>query len=596
MVERPQRREGFRRPGGFAAAGGAAWLVLAALRWLAVDRQSLIGDAAYHLLAGDQALRHGNNPLNLEHPPLVKLLAALPLLGEEPLAPPVGVDRAIETSLKLYTDPARVRRAQLRSRSLLVLVFAVPLFAACFALGSRWGGPRAGGVLALTLGLSFAVLPFLPVIQTDTAVTLGFVATVLALLRYLDAPGPARALIAGAALGLALATKHSGALLVPSVLFVLLAGDQGVRWAPLRGDVLRARLRDLALIALALGAVLYVTYGVANRGYDPRLGRDTIERYLSGEGMITGREMRRHTELLLDAERVDPNLAQWLTGLLGIRTQNEIGVYPSYAFGSVSSHGRWWYFPAVLLIKTPLPLLAASLAALTAWLARRRRSATGNRGHRPAALLLLTTGAYLGVAATSNYNLGVRHLMPILPFLYLPAALWAARSRLRAAVLVGALAVEALILAPLWMSATNTWWLGPWNPTRFALSGSDTDYHQNFIALEAAARSRGIETLHVLYPLLDERELRAYVPQARLAEPGTPLEPDQWYAVSVLIEQYLPAIPRADPGDLLGAESLAELTRAWTPLWQQIARGEDHGYVAGTFHLYRSPKKLKPGA
>ncbi len=176
----------------------------------------------------------------------------------------------------------------------------------------------------------------------------------------------------------------------------------------------------------------------------------------------------------------------------------------------MSSRGRWWYFPAVLLIKTPLPLLAASLAAL-ACLVRRRSggelsTGLGPPGYRRAtALLLLTAGIYLGAAVTSTYNLGVRHLMPILPFLYLPAALWAARSRVRAAVVVGALALEALALAPLWMSATNTWWLGSWNPTRFALSGSDTD-RQNFIALKDAARSRGIETLHVLYPLLDERE------------------------------------------------------------------------------------------
>ncbi len=584
----------------FTVAAVAAWLVLVALLGLAVGRQSLIGDAAYHLLAGDQALRHGNNQLNLEHPPLVKLLAALPLLGEKPLSPPVGVDRAIDTSLELFADPARVRRAQLRSRTLLAIVFALPLLACCLALGSRWGGPRAGGVLALAVGLSFAVLPFLPVIQTDTAVTLGFVATALALLRYLDAPGPTRALVAGAALGLALAAKHSGVLLVPSVLFVLLAaGPPGGgleehiprgRRAPLRGMIERhlgrGRLRDLALVAVASGAVLYATYGIANRDYESRLGRDTIERYLGGEGMITGQEMRRHAELLLGAERVDPNLAQWLTGLLGIRAQNQIGVYPSYAFGSVSSRGRWWYFPAVLLIKTPLPLLAASLAALVAWLVRRRRSFG-----RGAALLVLTTGIYLGVAVTSSYNLGVRHLMPILPFLYLPAASWAARSRIRTAVLVAALAVEALILAPLWMSATNTWWLGSRNPTRFALSGSDTDYHQNFIALESAARSRGIETLHVLYPLLDEEELQAYVPGARLVAPGSPLESGQWYAVSILVEQYLPAIPRADPGELLGADSLASLTRAWTPLWEQVARGEDHGYVAGTFHLYRLPFK-----
>ncbi len=595
MGKRPRYRDAVR--GGLSrkawtAGGVAAWLVLATLLWLAIDRQSLIGDAAYHLLAGHQALRHGNNQLNLEHPPLVKLVAALPLLGEESPSPPVGVDRAIETSLELFADPARVRRVQLRSRSLLAIVFALPLLACCFALGSRWGGPRTGGVLALAIGLSFAVLPFLPVLQTDTAVTLGFVATVLALLRYRETPGAARAAIAGAALGLAMASKHSGILLWPSALFVLFTGTEA-REPTRRRWLVLTRLRDLTLLALTSGAVVYVTYAAANHDYDPRLGRDTVARYLGGEGMITGQEMQRHADLLLGAERFDPNLGQWLTGLVGIRVQDRIGVYPSYAFGSVSTQGRWWYFPLVLLIKTPLPLLVATAAAFVTWARRRRhsdRSPPSRRDRLATALLLITTGIYLGVAMSSNYNLGVRHLMPLLPILYLPAALWAARSRIRAAVLVGALAAEAVILAPLWMSATNTWWLGSANPTRFAFSGSDTDYRQNFVALAQAARSRRIETLHVLYPLLQERELRAYVPGARLATPDTPLLPGHWYAVNVLVEQYLPAIPDAEPGTLRNHDALTSLARTWTPFWQQIvARGEDHGYVAGSFHLYRMP-------
>ena len=177
------------------------------------------------------------------------------------------------------------------------------------------------------------------------------------------------------------------------------------------------------------------------------------------------------------------------------------------------------------------------------------------------AVLILTVGIYLAIAMTSSYNLGVRHLMPILPFLYLPAALWAARSRTRAALLTGALAIEALALAPLWMSATNTWWLGPANPTRWALAGSDTEYHQNFITLAGAARERQIERLYVLYPLLDERELRAYIPQARLVRPETSIASGEWVAVNVNVEQYLPAIPEADPKTVRGYRALQALER-----------------------------------
>ena len=145
------------------------------------------------------------------------------------------------------------------------------------------------------------------------------------------------------------------------------------------------------------------------------------------------------------------------------------------------------------------------------------------------------------------------------------------------------LLLEAVALVPLWMSATNTWWLGSRNPTRFALGSME--YRQGFVALAAEARRRGVERLHVLYPTVDAKEVAAYGP-LRLVAPDEKLVPG-WYAVNVTVEQYVPAIRRSRPEDVRGYPSLGELAERWEPLWREVARGEDHGYVAGTFHLYR---------
>ena len=200
----------------------------------------------------------------------------------------------------------------------------------------------------------------------------------------------------------------------------------------------------------------------------------------------------------------------------------------------------------------------------------------------------VTAGVYLGLAMTSNYNLGVRHLLPILPLLYLPAAWWVARRPWRCAVVVGVLAIESVALSPLWMSATNTWWLGRANPTRWAFSIGDAEYRQNFIALAEAARRRDLEPLYVLYPQVTEQEVLAYLPQGRVAGPGTPLEPGAWYAVNVSLEQYLPAVARARPEDVRGHAALVRSAELWRPYLRRIAEAsDDHGYVAATFHLYR---------
>jgi 4-amino-4-deoxy-L-arabinose transferase-like glycosyltransferase len=568
------------------AVGTAAALVVLGLQWVAIERQSLIGDAPYHLLAGDQALRCGQNQLNLEHPPLVKLVAAWPLLDEEPLAPPVAMDRAIATSLRLFEDPERARRARRQARAVLLVVFALPFLVSCYFLGRWWGGPRVGVVLAASLGLSLSVLPFLSVIQTDTAVALAFVVTLLASLAYLERPTLLRSAAVGGGLGLALAAKYSGLLLLPPVLLAVVLADSAGRADSLWRRVSRW-VGHLSAIAAVASALVYATYAVANRNYDPAVGRDTLERYVHGQGMITGKTLERQQARILAAERVDPNLAQWLTGLLGIRAQNDLGIYPTYAFGALSSRGRWWYFPALLLTQTPLVLLFALGCAAAGRRAGEDGEAPRRGAGKAATLLAVTAILYLMVAMTSSYNLGVRHLMPILPILYLPAARWAARRRLRTALLLGLLALDAIAAAPLWMSSTNTFWAGRFNPTRFAFGS--LEYRQNFLALAAAARRRGIAELDVLYPLLQPAELAAYLPDARLLRPDTVLRPGSWVAVNILVEQYLPAAERASAETLRGQRNLVALKRTWTPLWQAVQAGEDHGYVAGTFHLYRLP-------
>ena len=147
------------------------------------------------------------------------------------------------------------------------------------------------------------------------------------------------------------------------------------------------------------------------------------------------------------------------------------------------------------------------------------------------------------------------------------------------------LAAESLTLAPLWMSATNTWWLGAANPTRFALGDTNLEYQQNFLALAAELERRGIERIGVAMPAVTGAELACYLPQARLVTPGAPLEPG-WYALNISVELVAPALLAADPADLFRPEVFRRAARDWSALAAEIAAGEDHGYAAGTFHLY----------
>jgi hypothetical protein len=74
------------------------WVIIAVIALIAVQliqivvvihRESLTFDEDDHMYAGYRMWKNGDYGLNPEHPPLVKLLATLPVLGEDLWVPPL---------------------------------------------------------------------------------------------------------------------------------------------------------------------------------------------------------------------------------------------------------------------------------------------------------------------------------------------------------------------------------------------------------------------------------------------------------------------------------------------------------------------------
>ena len=553
----------------------AACVQALVFQFTALHTQSLTGDGAHHLLAGHQALRYGQNTLNLEHPPLTKLLAAFPLwLRDDPVAPPLRAVDALAMADRAHENPGRLLPAAIEAKYLFQVFVVLPFFVAVVLLGSSTGQRSVGILLFLLLAFSFQILPNLTLLQTDTAVALCFLLVLLTARRFQEGPTWQRALLLGGALGLGLATKFSAVLLLPAAL---------VAWVlslPVSRSRSRAFGHGVAILASAW-LVLDGAYLLANHSYERELGRAVIQDYCQGRGtVIVEDRLRGAEEWLLGLERIDPFLAQWTTGLLAVQAQNQIGVYASFAFGEIRSDGRWWYFPTLFLVKTPIAMLLAM--AVAAWVLRHFY----RRSWKPWLPAMVTVVVYGVAAVFSSYNLGIRHLLPILPLLYLPVAVVWIRRPLASVALVAVLFLESLALEPLWMSHTNTWWLGERNPFRHSFAAGNLEYRQNFFQLARQTRQRGIEGLRVLYPTLDEAVLQAYLADARLIGHEDSVRPG-WYAVNVTVEQLVPALLAGDPESIYDYENLRRAAESWEPVWKQIRQGEDHGYLAETFHLYR---------
>jgi 4-amino-4-deoxy-L-arabinose transferase-like glycosyltransferase len=543
-----------------------------------IVQQSFTADEPYFLFAGYRAVRFGQNTLNLEHPPLVGMIAALPFAHIS--------STADQPYPLVFATPSQSRRIRLSSRLLVWIVFALPLLWCCVSLGRELVGVRTGLILMLLIASSFNVFPYFTIVQTDTAATLSYLVTLTAGIRFVKVPSMRSAIWLGLCFGLALATKFSGLLLLPVVLLVVSIGDYAqLSW--------KRRLGCLCVIVGLSGIILHLTYRLANWNYESAIGRQAIQRYCASQAtLVVDDQMRRYEPLLLSLERFAPMEAQWLTGVLGVATQNRIGIFASHALNAITSQGRWWFFPLLFFIRTPLVLLIAWLWSLFSlcvpghpvW----QRLSANPMQRRSVFVLLVTIGVYGGTAILSNYNLGLRHLLPIIPFLMIPVAVWASQRFLYSGALVGFLLAEAIAVAPLWMTTTNTWWLGERNPTYCAVI-TDCEYRQNFLALAAAAHRRGIVPLHIAFPLFIEAERKSLTPEAIIVDPKATLPPG-WHAVDVIIERFLPIILQTPRDQIHNYDTFASIAQEWSAYTAEVRRrGIDHGHIAGTFHLYYVP-------
>ena len=464
------------------------WVWLAAIVLIAlqaaqtvyvVHRESLTWDEDNHMFAGYMMWHTGDYGLNPEHPPLVKLLATLPLLGENLWVPPLEKrDFKAVAYLAgrdwLARNDGASQRLVFRMR-LTAGLLAIALTLLIFFAAREYFGDLAG-LVALTLAaFDPNVLGHSALVTTDIGVSLFFLAGIFCFYRYVKQPSLARLALAGLAAGLLLATKHSGILLAPMLL--LLIGWE-LFTAP-KGSRARLALRlsgAFAAIVVVGVLVLWAFYGYRYSARPTGMAMSTtLDDYVApfGPGISSA---------VLGIGRWHLLPESYLIGLVDVGRM--AAFYPTFIFGKVYAHGQWWYFPVVILIKTTLGLLA--LAALSFFAVF-----TGNlRKGRELAYLLIPAGFYLLVAILAGMNIGARHLLPVDTFLFILAAggitaLAAGNKRWMGvgAALITLHIISALTVFPNYIAYANEAWGGPKNVHNL-LSDANADWAQQLFQVK----------------------------------------------------------------------------------------------------------------
>ena len=456
--------------------GVAALLAyLCAVQLVAAWRESNIGDEPVELAAGYSYLKTGDFRMNPEHPPLAKILAALPLLALHPSLP---LDSAFWTRADEYGFG--VRFFEQNSHSVDTLLFTARLMSifltACLgfaiALWTRNAFSPGAAILALAL---YAFDPTVAAhghyVKNDVPVTLFCFLASIAWCAFLTRPGLRRLGLAGVALGLAVATKFSALFLLP-VLAILYA----VRWwQGQKGLSLRHGIGSL-LAAVALAAcmvfLVYATlawsHGVRLSGVDARACHDLLDRNAT-------RAMARMVS------RGIPRVHPFIEGLIVYVDHDTIG-HQCYLLGMQGTQGWWYYFPVAFAVKTPAATMA--LLALAGLLLLRLLWRTRIRSVAFPWFVVSVPAAIFGAfSMRSHLNIGIRHLLPIWPFVFILAAAALTRARFRyrnvvLTLLVAGLAAESVSICPHYLAFFNVLAGGPANGPAI-LADSNIDWGQD---------------------------------------------------------------------------------------------------------------------
>lgn len=497
----------------------AALLIYAAQLLSASPQKSAAFDEQYHLTAGYSYLRTGDPRLATTHPPLMGLLAALPLLPRTDINLPLDQpawqagDRFLYSDIFLWEANADPQRMVESARQPIMLVGGLLLMALFFWARQLIGRAAGWGVLLLAC-FEPNLLGNSRVITTDLGLTTFLLFALWQYWRWLERPTWRNLILTGLAAGLAISAKYTGLFIAPTLLLVALI-------YPRRGPQDHIGRRLLGLVGSALIALLVVW----------ALFRFTIGPLLAP----------------LPALPVPaPFYWQQFVNTF-LRIVDLQGARYDFFWGEAGNQGWWAYFPVALAIKTPLPLLILAAAG----------TMRGVRVHgwRKLSILWVVPLLFLALGLSGVLTIGYRHMLPLLPFLLLLAGYaiagvdwrWLSRPDQRLAPVAITLllvwqVVGALRIFPHQEAFFNEL-AGDWYNWSNLLVDSNLDWGQDLPALRQTMDDLGIAEVNLAYfgkavpevygvryrPLygylrfVEGNELSAYNPYT--PEPG-------WYAIS----------------------------------------------------------------
>jgi Dolichyl-phosphate-mannose-protein mannosyltransferase/Tetratricopeptide repeat len=483
-------------------------LLFVVLATTSVATKSPTVDEPLHLFAGYSYLKWADYWVNPEHPPLVKILAALPLLALDIKDSRDSITFDRQTPQSDTGDPPAVGVAQKmlfvdNDADTLFFYARLPINFLALLLGFfvyLWSrdlfGPEAAIVSTLFYALDPNILAHSSAIQTDLPFAAFFFIGTYYFWSTLIHPAWKNLLLTALAFGLAAVTKHSFPVVfliwgVIGLVWVLSSKPQERSIASTDTPFRHWSKSGIVLVTLLAASItayffIWAAYGF-NFHTTPGIGQPLqVERWMSDSWFL------QDCVHLLNHYRIFPEA--WTAGqLFALERLSRV----SYLFGEISAQGFWLYFPAVFAVKTPLPTLLLSSVVLV-------RFFFGPKRH--CFFLIIPVILFFALGAWSRLNIGMRHILPIYPFLFVliggtAVELWRNKDRWKTGGLILLIAyylISSFSIYPHYLAFFNELAGGPKNGHR-ALLDSNLDWGQDLKGLKRWMDDNGVRKVHLMY-------------------------------------------------------------------------------------------------
>lgn len=412
---------GFFRKHYFPAASLLLIIVFAFLLLSTAFSMSALWDEPPTLAIGYYTLKTSDFGLNY-HPPLGFEIMALPLLFLEPQPqiPPNAASYSDYSYLAFITpffsSIKDVGTAVFAAR--LVPIFLALLLAVLVLVWAARLYGKAAGLLALAVfALNPVIIGNMSVATNDVPVAFFFTLAFFLFWRFVTSPSMRRLLLVAAVFAFAVLSKLTAFFIMPIIFFIWLFVWNKEKSFPLRlpGFILATgflrKLYHFAML-LAVFGIVFLFFGlVFYRGQFDTVGSSLPERHL--EKVLSFAQRLPHpvgglAEAALAKLSVPfPSFFASIAEIAGIST---FAHKPSFLFGEVYDGGKPQYFLLEFLFKTPIPLLLLFLLAALSLFKMKLL--------KPAELFLIIPPLiYFVLMLPNKENFGIRHLLPIYPFL-----------------------------------------------------------------------------------------------------------------------------------------------------------------------------------